>query len=125
MAERLDELIDKMFELRESKRELDARSKELGQEYAALEARLIERLDEVGTETSRGQLASVTITEQLVPRIEDWGAVEEYVMNNDAIYLLHRRVSSGPWKELLDTGENVPGITPFTKRAISLRKRGD
>jgi hypothetical protein len=28
-------------------------------------------------------------------------------------------------KELLDTGEIVPGISPYTKRQISLRKLGD
>ena len=122
---KLDETIDHMFMLREAKRGLEAQIKELKAEIKECEEALIQRYAEVGTITARGTLASATITETVVPHIEDWGAVEQYVLDNDAVYLLHRRVSAGPWKELLDAGDNVPGITPFTARAISLTKLRD
>jgi len=122
---KLDETIDHMFMLREAKRGLEAQIKELNAEIAECNDALIQRYAEVGTITARGTLASATVTETVVPKIEDWGAVEQYVLDNDAVYLLHRRVSAGPWKELLDAGDNVPGIVPFTKKAISLTKLRD
>lgn len=122
---KLDETIDHMFMLREAKRGLEAQIKELNAEIAECNEALIQRYAEVGTITARGTLASATITETVVPKIEDWGAVEQYVLDNDAVYLLHRRISAGPWKEILDMGETVPGITPFTKRSISLTKLRD
>jgi len=122
---KLDEEIDKMFMLREQKKGLEAQVKEVGAEIAQCEQNLLTRLDEVGSTTARGTLASVVKTESLVPRIEDWGEVSDWIMANDAIYLCHRRISSGPWKELLDAGTPVPGITPFTKTAISLTKLRD
>ena len=122
---KLSDKIDEMFMLRERKRGLEKDVKEVNAEIAECNNWLMERLDEVGTASARGSLASVVISESLVPRIEDWGLVSDWIMDNDAIYLCHRRISSGPWKELLDSGQNVPGITPFTKRAISLTKRGD
>ena len=125
MARKLSDYIDTMLTLRETQRELEAQIKGIKAEYEALHNELLDRLDEVGTETARGTLANVVVTELLVPRIEDWGAVEEWVLENEAVYLLHRRVSSGPWKELLDTGEEVPGITPYRKRGISLTKLRD
>ena len=125
MPEKLDEIIDALYMLRERKRGLEAQIKETNQEIDLLNLKYIERCDEVGTVTARGRLASATITETVVPRIEDWDEVAKYVIENDAIYLLHRRVSSGPWRELQDMGEDVPGISPFTKRAVSLRKLGD
>ena len=122
---RLDETIDKLFLLRETKRGLENQIKEVNTEIADLNDSLISKYDEIGTVTARGNYASATITESVVPTIDDWSLVQKYIMDNDALYLVHRRVSSGPWKELLDTGESVPGIVPFTKRSISLRKLGD
>jgi len=122
---KLDDTIDKLFLLRETKRGLEAQVKEVNAEIASLSDMLKSKLDEVGTITARGNYASATITETVIPTIEDWGQVQEYIMENDALYLVHRRILSGAWKELVDTGVTVPGIVPFTKRAISLRKRSD
>jgi hypothetical protein len=122
---KLDEEIDKMYMLKQRKKGLEDQIKEVVAKIGDCELNLLTRFKEVGTNTARGDLASATITESLVPRIEDWGEVSDWIMANDAIYLCHRRVSSGPWKELIDSGETVPGIVPFTKTAISLRKRGD
>jgi len=122
---KLNEEIDRMFMLRERKKGQEAEVKETAAEIALCEQNLLARLDEVGTTSARGTLASVVKTESLVPRIEDWGEVSEWIMANDAIYLCHRRISSGPWKELRDAGTNIPGITPFTKTAISLTKLRD
>lgn len=122
---KIDEKIDEMYMLRERKRGLEAQLKECVAEITECQTWLITRYKEVGTSTAKGVLASATITETLVPQIEDWGQVQEWVMENDAIYLLHRRISSGPWKELQDAGTDVPGIEPYTKVAISLRKIGE
>ena len=125
MADRLDERIDELYKIRDKVRQLTAQIKELNADFKQKHDDLIRTMDEVGTPTARGSLASVVITETTVPTIEDWGKVSEWVMENDAIYLLHRRISSGPWNELRDAGQNVPGVTPFTKRAISLTKLRD
>ena len=125
MTKKLNDEIDRAFMLRERKRGLEAQIKETNSEITECMEWLIKRYDDIGTTTARGKLASATLTETLVPRIEDWGLVQEWIMENDAMYLVYRRVSSGPWKELLDSGQVVPGITPFAKRAISLRKLGD
>ena len=121
---KLDTKIDEMYLLREQKRGLEAQIKEVNAKIAECNDWLLEKLQEVGTVTARGSSASATITESVVPVIEDWGLVQDYILKNDALYLVHRRVSAGPWRELMDTGEAVPGITPFTKRSISLRKLG-
>ena len=125
MAKKLDELIDKMFMLREAKRGLDSQLKDVKDQLSNLQQQLLVRFNEVGTDYARGSFASASITESVVPQIDDWGQVAEWVMENDAIYLLHRRISSGPWKELRDAGTDVPGIEPYTKTAISLRRLGD
>lgn len=122
---KLNDKIDEMFMLRERKKGLEAQIKEINTELEQSQQWLIKRCDEVGTSTAKGSLASITITKTLLPNIEDWGEVSEWVMANDGIYLLHRRISSGPWRELLDSGQAVPGIVSYTKTAVALRKRSD
>lgn len=121
---RIDDKIDEMFMLRERKKGLEAQVKEVGAEITACTEWLLAKYREVGTTTSRGALASATVTETVVPNIIDWGAVSEWIIENDGVYLVHRRVSAGPWKELMDAGTEVPGIESFTKTSISLRKLG-
>lgn len=125
MTTKIDQMIDRMFSLREDKRILEAQVKRINEDISQLEQQLIARLGEVGTNYARGSLASASITESIVPQIDDWGLVAEWIKENDALYLVHRRISSGPWKELRDSGIDVPGIEPFTKVAISLRRLGD
>lgn len=122
MAKKLDDLIDKMFLLREQIRGLDAQKKEVSTELTELQLEFQARCSEAGTDYARGKLASASITEQVVPNIDDWGKVSEWILENDALYLVHRRISAGPWKELMDAGEEVPGIEPFTKKTVSLRR---
>ncbi len=122
---KIDDKIDEMFALRETKRGLDAQSKAIGKKIDECQEWLLTRYKEVGTTTSRGQFASATVTEAVVPNIVDWGAVSEWIMENDGVYLVHRRVSAGPWKELLDAGTKIPGIEAYTKTTISLRKLKD
>ncbi len=122
---KLNDKIDEMYSLRDRKRGLEAQIKAINAEIKGCNDWLIERLSEVGTTTARGNLATATVTESIVPNIEDWGAVSDWIMQNDGVYLVHRRVSAGPWKELMDAGITVPGIAPYTKTTISLTKLRD
>jgi hypothetical protein len=125
VTEKIDAMIDRMYMLIEQKRGLEAQVKEVTAEISEIQQTLLTRFTEVGTDYARGSLASASISESVVPQIEDWGAVMEWIMENDGLYLVHRRVSSGPWKELQDAGVDVPGIIPYTKTAILLRRLGD
>ena len=122
---KIDDKIDEMYMLRERKKGLSNQIKEIDAELAECEAWLLSRYQEVGTTTSRGTLASATVAEAVVPNIVDWGAVSEWIMENDGVYLCHRRISAGPWKELMDAGTTIPGIEAYTKTTISLRKLKD
>lgn len=125
MEERLDELIDKMYLLREQKRGLQAQIKEVEENIRKTKLSFLQRCNEVGTEYARGSYASATVTEQVVPHIEDWEAVADWIKENDGLYLLHRRVSLGPWRELLNSGVDIPGIEPFTNKDVSLTRLGN
>jgi trimethylamine:corrinoid methyltransferase-like protein len=114
--------IEQLAVLRDKKKELNNELKEVDEQFKALEQEVMHDLDEQGLAFSGGHTHRVTISEQSVPTVDDWHAVEQWAKDNDALYLFQRRLSATAWRELQDAGELVPGTTPFVQRSLSLRK---
>lgn len=115
-------LIDSVYELKERLRELEAEKKELNAQLATLEADLLATLDAQGVTLCRGRRASASISESVVPNAADWEEIYEYIRNEDALYLMERRLAVRAWRELYEGGTLIPGTEPFTKRSINTRK---
>lgn len=115
-------IIDRLFELRSEKSELNDKIKVINTEMEALEVALFNRLDDEETIKACGKHAGVTITTLMVPNVTDWDAVHQYIVDQQACYLLEKRISAAPWRELLAMGTQIPGTEPFEKRSLSLRK---
>jgi len=108
--------------LRERKRELEAEIKLLEQALAANELAIIERLDEMGVSRFAVGKLSFSISENTVGNVEDWDQVHAYIRDNNAFHLVQRRLANAAYKELLDMGEELPGVVPFNKRTLNFRK---
>lgn len=119
---RLDELATERDALRESKRVLEMQIRELDGQLAANELAMIEIADELGLDRFAVGNLTFSISEQTVGNVEDWEEVYDYVREHDAFYLLQRRLSNAAYKEMLDAGDSLPGVVPFTKRALNMRK---
>lgn len=119
----LNEMIDRYWALYQERKELSAEVKDLGEKLTVLERELIQRMDEVGTDQSRSNVASVSISSEVIPDVEDWDAFYSYIQENTAFYLLQRRPTAKAFQELREAGEEIPGVRPFTKRSISIRRR--
>jgi hypothetical protein len=120
--QKLGAIIDRMYELREQQKALTAEAKKLGEQIESMESQVINRLDDDETTMSRGKAASAVLTETVIPKADDWEAIWEYINNNKANYLTQRRLATTAVREMLEAGEVIPGVSTFTKRAISLRK---
>ena len=116
-------LIDDLFMLREQRRKLAETDRDLRDQYAELEARLIAALDVQETTMARGRSATASLTEEDYASVTDWTAVYDYIRRTESWFLLHKRISNTSWKELTElNGEVVPGTQAFRKRSISLRR---
>lgn len=118
----IGELIDALHGLREDRRALEEQIKpitKLSEEYTN---QLIHLLQEQGTPKSTSSKASVSIGEALMPNVTDWDVFYEFVKENDALYMLERRVATTAYREMRNlTGEEIPGVTPYNKVTLSLR----
>lgn len=119
----LGTLIDQMWGLRDKKRELEASIKDLDGQIANIESSLMEQMAEQGVDKMSGALATVSISTNTVAQVEDWDAFLAYVYKKKYGHLLQRRVSDPAYRELLEQGQKIPGVTPFSKQRLNLRAR--
>lgn len=117
------ELVKTMVEIREEKRKIKAREKELNEQWRSLELELLIRLDEQEQEAASTKFGTASINETVLPQVVDWDAFNAHILEEQALYLLQRRPAAAAYRELLESGEVVPGVEPYTQRSIGLRKK--
>jgi len=115
-------IIAKLAEVRDEKRRIKEREKELIDEWRTLEMELLIRLDEQGMLKASTGIGTASITEVVLPQVTDWDAVYEHIKVTGDFYLLQKRPAAAAFRELLESGETIPGMEAYTKRSISLRK---
>jgi hypothetical protein len=116
--------IDKLYDLRERKRALEASIKEIEEEYTDLEERLLEKLEAEGSDKGAGKTASVSVTRNVVGNVTDWEKFNAYVKKTGFFHLFQRRLSDAAVRELFEQGKKIPGCEPFTKRRLNVRVLG-
>jgi hypothetical protein len=119
------QIIDRLYELREQKRALDAQVKEIEGEIDGLKSAVIDALGAVNLDAGKGKLASCSLNKVIVPQVMDWDAVHAYIYKTKHFHLFERRISGSAFKELLELeGEKKmlkAGIAPFTKTNVNLK----
>lgn len=117
------QIIERMVEIREERRKISSHDKELIEEYRPLELELIVRLDEQGMEKASTGAGTASINETVLPQVVDWDEFYDWIKEKDAFYMLQKRPAAAAYRELQESGEEVAGIVPYTKREIGLRKK--
>lgn len=118
----LGQEIDRLFEIREKIKTIEAKAKELQVVFDAREKALLERLEAEAVTGSRGSKASVSISDSIVPQVENWEEAWAYIHRNKAYHLIKRSMNAAAYRELLEQrkGKPVPGVVPWTKRTMKL-----
>ncbi len=113
-------IIDKIWELREQKRALEAQVTTIETEVADLTGTLSTQLEKEGLAKATGRKASASFSSNTVANVEDWNEFLAYIYKHKFGHLLQRRVSDVAYRELLDQGKKVPGVQPFIKKRLNL-----
>lgn len=115
---------EKLFSLRDKKRELEEQIKALDEESGLLQEQLMERMakENLSKVTCKSGTASVTVG--IVADVLDWDAFHAYIAKTKQFHLLQRRVSDASWRELFEKKGAVPGTQPFNKKRLNLRAAG-
>ena len=119
---RLDLLANERSDLRDQKRDLEAQIKELDNALANNETDILAIADELGLDRFAVGKLSFSVSRNVVGNVEDWEQVHAFIKEHDAFYLLQRRLANAAYKEMLDAGDSLPGVEPFTKISLNMRK---
>lgn len=82
-------------------------------------------LDETKQDGARAGAYTASIIEEEYPQVVDWEPLTRYILRHKALYLLPRRVLSAAYREVKKSrrgNKDLPGMTTFTKRSLSLKK---
>lgn len=115
-------MIDQIYKLKQERRALEREIKGINAKIAALETDVLKALDEQGASSLKALSAKASIVEDQYPEPEDWSEIYDYIKDNDAFYLLQRRLTSTTWNELRKQGVEIPGIRAVPKRTLSVTK---
>ena len=113
-------LIDKRFKLYQEKTLLEVRSGDR-QSASGLDSRDHGTPAEVRHGKSRHQAGHCFHHDLVVAQVEDWDEFWKYIYRHKLGHLLQRRVSDPSYRELLEQGKKVPGVSPFNKKRMSFR----
>lgn len=118
----LGELADKLWDLREQRRELQREADKISEQEVAVKNLLIDRIPKSDATGVAGKKARVTIVTKEVPRVQDWDLFYEHVRKTKSFELLQRRVSEASVKERWEDNKEVPGVAKFTVVDVSLKR---
>lgn len=123
MAKNLGQLGDTYFRKIEEISKANAKVKILEDEKHGIEAELMAKMDEESTDIVRGELATISKVESVVPQIEDYDKFMQWVLRHKALHMLERRVSAVAYREVRDsTKKAVPGLLDYVKVRLNYKR---
>lgn len=120
---KLDDLILQAVSLKKKLDRISAEQKAVKAERDDILFQIRDLMDEQGTLTAGTQVGNAIISEKVVASVKDWDEVWSYVVSNEAFHLLPRSINAAAYREYLNAGQEIPGIEPFVKRDINVRKK--
>lgn len=118
----LGKMIDDLYEARQVRLKLAKEVDALKAKETALRGRVMRALNEAGLTGGRGDVATVGLTREEVPRVDDWEGLRNHIALNDAWDLLQNRLSATACRARWTRGEAIPGVTKVEIEDLSLSK---
>ena len=115
------ELIDKRLAIRQALADLAEQEKHLKEEQDEVDYQLMQKLEADGLSKFSNDQATISISEQIVPQVEDWDALQAHILKTGEFELMQRRPAVKAYRELREAGIEVPGVVDFAKRGLNVR----
>lgn len=119
------DIIRAMVEVRDERRTIAKRDKELVAKWDEFKAQLLARMKEQGEDINSisSKTHTATKTADPVPVVDDWDQFYNWLWETKSWHLLQRRIAVGAFREIIDSGGEIPGLHATDKVDISLTAR--
>ena len=119
----LGDLIEQILAFKEAERELNQQLAELKKTRDELEAQVLQIMKDQGLERTGVSGANVIIQRKRFPQVKDWDLVYEFMYQNNAAYILQKRLLSSAVEEFEALGEPIPGVEFYEEDQLTVRRR--
>jgi len=106
----LGDVVDAYKEARDNRLAADKYAAKLKEAETNLKSTIISECKANDLSAVGGQVALVKYTVKEKPVPQDWPAIHRFMIENDAMDLMQKRLHEGACKERIDTGVNIPGV---------------
>lgn len=119
------DIIRVMVQVRDERRSISKRDKELVDQWDELKAQLLARMKEQGEDINSisSKTHTATKTADPVPVVDDWDRFYDWLWETKSWHLMQRRIAVGAFREIIDSGGEIPGLHATDKVDISLTAR--
>ena len=118
---KIGDMIEELHQMREQIRSDEAALKELKKQFDEKQWNVIALMEELGLDQAKSNSATVFVAKDTLPTVKDWEKLTNYIKENDAHYLFQKRITQTAWKELIESGQEVPGVEPFEQTKLNMR----
>jgi hypothetical protein len=124
----MDKLAKAYLKIRNAKSELTQKYEDematLDEQENQLEAAMKDQMLAMGTKSMRTDAGTVMLGTKTRYTTQDWGSFKEFVIKNDAVDLLERRIAQRNMAQFLEENPDKvpPGLNADTQYQISVRK---
>lgn len=112
----------RLAELQDQAEELAAKLKPLTSEESALREHMIAQFKKDELKGAKGSGRSLSIVKQVVPNLIDWKKFIAFARRPGNDDLLQHSVKTDAWRERVEAGKEVPGVTTFTRMSLRVDK---
>jgi len=113
---KIGQMIDRLFELREKKRNLKEKEKEIQKEFEQVQSELLEIMQLEGLSLARGEKASASVKVKIFARPVDFEQFVIWAVENQRFDMLYKRVNNAPVAEMVEKENKVPpGVETYTE----------
>ena len=125
----LDRLVSVYIKIRDKKNELATtfaeQEKELEGKLDKVKQALLEHCKATGTESVKTASGTFWRTQRKRFWTSDWEAMNRFIVENEAVDLLEKRIHQGNMKEFLEENPDVlpPGLNADSEYSITVRRK--
>ena len=119
----LGDLVALSAELRDKAAALSQQEKTVRGEKAEVDATIIRVLEAMQIDSTSANGFTVTKVADNIVTVTDWNALHQFINEQQAPYLLQRRVTQDAVKEMIALHGTVPGVELMPQVSLSLRKK--
>lgn len=116
-------LVDEFGTKRDARLAADKVAAKLKEEEGLLKERIISALRAAESTTIGGALFGVNLQKKVKPVAQDWAQIHAYILENQALDLLHRRLTEEAVKLRWADGIVVPGVGEYDVYDLTVSRR--